>query len=81
MAFAAHMAASAIRSRRPALPAYLGVSGPVFRTTRFHHIITPVTNMNAGASPKTAQVNFVIWSQSPGPRHGIPMPLMRPKCK
>jgi len=52
-----------------------------FRTTRFHHITVPVTNMAAGASPTRAQVNFVAWSQSPGPWQGIPIPLMRPKCK
>src|SRR5262245_38394316 len=30
-----------------------------FRTTRFHHITMPVTNMTAGASPARAQTNFV----------------------
>jgi hypothetical protein len=47
-----------------------------FRTTRFHHIIAPVTNMPAGASPKTAQINFVVESQSPGPLQGIPIPCL-----
>jgi hypothetical protein len=48
---------------------------------RVHHITAPVTNIAAGASPKTAQINFVVQSQSPRPPQGIPMPLMRPKCK
>jgi hypothetical protein len=52
-----------------------------FRATLFHHIMAPVTNIPAGASPTIAQVNFVAMSQSPGPRQGIPMPFMRPKCR
>src|ERR1700676_3801540 len=51
------------------------------RSTRFHHMIAPVTNIAAGASPNTAQIAFVVWSQNPGPLQGIPMPLTRPKCK
>ena len=35
----------------------------------------------AGANPTTAQVNFVAISHSPGPRQGIPIPLIRPKCR
>ena len=51
------------------------------RTTRFHHIIAPVTNIAAGTSPMMAQVNFVVASQRPGPLQGSPIPLMRPTCK
>src|SRR5262245_14733512 len=52
-----------------------------FRPTRFHHITTPVTNMAAGVSPARAQTSLIVWSQSPGPWQGIPIPLMRPKCR
>jgi len=51
------------------------------RITRFHHMIAPVTNIAAGASPNNAQIAFVVWSHKPGPLQGMPMPLMRPKCK
>ena len=44
-------------------------------------MIAPVTNIAAGAAPNIAQVAFVVWSQSPGPLQGIPMPRIRPKCK
>jgi hypothetical protein len=32
----------------------------VGRSTRFHHMIAPVTTMAAGASPKRAQMAFVV---------------------
>jgi len=33
------------------------------RVTLFHHIIAPVTNMAAGVSPSTAQINFIVMSE------------------
>ena len=50
-------------------------------TTRYHQIIAPVMNIIAGANPNKAHVAFVAWSQTPGPLHGIPIPLIRPKCR
>src|SRR6185295_8057885 len=51
------------------------------RITRFHHISAPVTNINGGTSPNTAQITLVVESQSPRPQPGIPRPPSRPKCR
>ena len=36
------------------------VAASLGRSTRFHHMIAPVTNIAAGASPKIAQIALVV---------------------
>ena len=58
-------------------------AGPDFsqrRTTRFHHMIAPVTNSAGGTSPISAQVALVVELQS-APQPGMPRPPSRPKCR
>ncbi len=39
-------------------------------------MIAPVTNITAGVSPKTAQINFTVMSHNPRPVQPKLMPLM-----
>ena len=58
-------------------------AGPDFshrRTTRFHHMIAPVTNSAGGTSPTSAQIALVVELQS-APQPGMPRPPSRPKCR
>ncbi len=50
------------------------------RTTRFHHMIAPVTNSAGGTSPTSAQIALVVELQS-APQPGMPRLPSRPKCR